>query len=454
MGDDTRSKFLLSQEALPKIAVPDRSTHEKREFALPAALREDAAVAVAPAPEAETKSPAKPDAKASAAQPAAKRDAEKPKSKAKPAAKPDQDKPPKSAATISKQPAPKPSAARDTALDEEAEAADEPRRSGASGYLIGVAAVLLIGGLGYWWTTRDKGGKPAAGKPAAGAAIEPSAKLPSAAPHDEGDSPRSVRSEAPEAPDPSDVASDDHAAPAAAEVFAATVTTKPAGATVELIGTDESGPAPMTFEGLDKASKQLVLVSHPGFMSKEVPLDPHATAPLRVTLEAKPRLIRVETIPDGAVVYVEGRHVKGKVTPLEAQISARLLRRKKFKVAIRKPGFAKLNVWVPVAEGWLEETDAIVFNLEGKLADAPPPPRRVGRRPPPPSEPPADGETPGEGGSIPEADPPIVETPPAGEPAEGVDTPDDKPEPANDSPPPAAVEETPPAAEPPSPDTP
>jgi hypothetical protein len=165
-------------------------------------------------------------------------------------------------------------------------------------------------------------------------------------------------------------------------------------------------------------------------------------------------MLRIETIPDGAVVYVEGRRVKGKVTPLETFVAANLLRRKKIKVAIRKPGYAKLNAWVPMAEGWLEETDAIVYNLEPKLEMARRV-RRVRRQPAPDPEPPADDTAAADDGASADDVGPVADTPPGDDSTAG-DDPPSAGEPAGsgdgpkaDEPPPAEEQ---PAADEPSPE--
>lgn len=383
-GDDSRSKYLLSKEALPKIDIPTKSVHEQRQFALPAALRGDGAAAEpAEVPAAQPAEPTEPPAPKGQKKPAKSEPAPEvaapPAKRGEKLERPSQEKAPARPRVIRVEPPAKLGESEgDAALDDD-ESADEPRSRGFLFYLIGAAVVLLAVGLGYWLTTRGTADDGTAAKPAPRPTSEPRSSEATGAPDTSAHgtaapSPATAPASVPEAP------SSDTNAAAPAATFSATVHTDPATATVELVGTDELGNSPMTFEGLDKGTSHTVLVSKAGYVSKEVTLDPAAEGPLRVTLEAKPKILRIETVPDGAIVYIERRRVRDKVTPMETPVPKWLLRRKRIKVGIRKAGYAKLDAWVPADDGWLEETDAVVYNLEGKLELAPKAPHRRARR--------------------------------------------------------------------------
>ncbi len=404
-GDDKRSKYLLSKEALPKIDIPRKSEHARREFALPAALRggrpseADPAAARAGEPASseskESGTAARTASEAADREPAEKKPAgKKPAGKKSAAKKPKapQEEPREAGRALADRPVAKAKiggaaqSGEDAEVEDDLEPEEEPGRRGGLFYLLVVALVALVIGVGYWLATRDTGQRSP--EKNAGAIREPGSTAASARPDAASPKPPAAVTDSNRTAAATSQHEDEgNQTPAA--TFSATVETEPAEATVELVGTDLMGTAPMTFDRLDPSREHEVLVSKEGYLSKQVALDPNSTGPLHVKLDAKPRVLRIETVPDGAVVYIERKRVRGKVTPMEEPVPRRLLHERRLKVSIRKPGYAKLDRWVPRDEGWLEETDIVVYNLEGKLELAPKQVKRharPGRRNPPTEE--------------------------------------------------------------------
>jgi uncharacterized protein (TIGR02266 family) len=215
------------------------------------------------------------------------------------------------------------------------------------------------------------------------------------------------------------------------ETVSVQVRSTPPGATAALVDGDQSGPTPMTFT-VDKSKKHRVRISHPGFASQEIEVDPARPKPASVTLAPTPWVLRLESTPPGATVYVDGRRVVGH-TPNEFALPRGSERRRQFKISFRLPGYDKLDIVVDNA--FQAEGEAMVQAVQGTLAKrvAPVRPRpQPGPRPPaggdqttPPPDgtgqqgtQPPEGGTPPPGGDTqppPPADPPKPETPPAGQ---------------------------------------
>lgn len=147
------------------------------------------------------------------------------------------------------------------------------------------------------------------------------------------------------------------------------VRSTPRGATAELVGTDQRGPTPMTFE-VDTSKTHTVRLSMPGYAAQEITLDPRQGRPPAVTLALAPMIIRVNSEPTGAFVYVDGRRVTGE-TPTEFRLPDDWRRRKKFKVSLRKEGYDKLDVTV-TADQFQTEGDAGVVVVSETMTKAAP----------------------------------------------------------------------------------
>lgn len=303
------------------------------------------------------------------------------------------------------------------------------------GLLVAAAAIILLVGAGaLYMLTRDEAptGPETAEvptPPVTDPVVDPTPPVPDQ-PSTNPTGPDTVAAAAPDAA-PAAVAEpviemepDEPAVPVETVQFE--VRSVPPGATASVIDGDQSGPTPMKFT-LDKSKKHRVRVSHPGFASQEIELDPARPQPARVTLAPVPWIVKFESTPPKAVIYVDGRRVVGE-TPNEFQLPAGWEKRKHLKVSFRLPHHEKLDIVVDHA--FAAEGEAMVQTVRGTLVPGEPAPHRPasggGTRPAPggqPTPPAPGGEEPpagGEGGgeeppATPPADPPPSTPPPAPE---------------------------------------
>jgi uncharacterized protein (TIGR02266 family) len=261
-------------------------------------------------------------------------------------------------------------------------ATDIPQRqtSGGGGGLI-AAAVLLVGAAafgGYWFLLRDDG--KAQKKTADTAAPNtPTPTPPTPAP----------------TPTPSNTGVTDPAPPENVdppakppETYKTTLAAKPAGAMIELVGTDQKSKTPATFE-LEKGKTYTARITAPGFVAKEVSLAEGAKQK-PVKLAAMKRVLRLTSEPEGAVVYIYGKQY---TTPSDVELTGMLAKRKKLWLAFRKKGYKKLNIGVKTSASLFSENgDLMVQEVVGKLEARPvaavkrPVARRVNRPKPKPKK--------------------------------------------------------------------
>ena len=160
------------------------------------------------------------------------------------------------------------------------------------------------------------------------------------------------------------------------------ITTQPAGATVELLNTDQKGPSPLTVT-LEQGKQYQVRVSQSGFVPQEVPLSSTTAAPLKVELKPMPKLLRVTSRPQGATVFVNGKRMRG-LTPLDIDWSKSLSVQTRARVSVRKRGFRRRDLWAhSKADSFKQDGEVLVQKIEAKLlAVVRPTPARVPRRDP------------------------------------------------------------------------
>jgi PEGA domain-containing protein len=155
------------------------------------------------------------------------------------------------------------------------------------------------------------------------------------------------------------------------------------GATVEITGTDQKGPAPFTAK-LEKGKPYKARISARGFAATEIDIQGGA-AKQTFKLVAKPRLIMVSSDPPGAQIFVDGAPT-GKVTPIEIELTAAQVAKKSVRVELRKKGFRPLASTFDVTK-FTDGDTQMTARFDEKLAVAP-----VVTRPPaggrPPSTPP------------------------------------------------------------------
>jgi uncharacterized protein (TIGR02266 family) len=181
------------------------------------------------------------------------------------------------------------------------------------------------------------------------------------------------------------------------------------GATVEIIGTDQKGPAPFNAK-LEKGKPYKARITARGFAANEI--DILGGAPKQTfKLVAKPRLIMVSSDPPGAQIFIDGTPT-GKVTPVEIELTAAQVAKKSVRVELRKKGFRPLASTFDVAK-FTDGDTQMTARFDEKLAVAP-----AVTRPPaggrPPSTPPGSDTSSDTGSADPTA-------PPSGGSAQGGD---------------------------------
>jgi uncharacterized protein (TIGR02266 family) len=291
--------------------------------------------------------------------------------------------------------------------------------------LFAAAVVLAIIGGGAFLLATERGGEILA--KLTGGTVEPPAEpgtvatptpppqpVPVAVPPD-------AAAQAVAEPEPEIVMEEEPEVPV--ELVEVQVRSTPPGATAALVDGDQSGPTPMTFK-VDKAKKHRVRISQPGFVSQEIELDPAQPKPAPVTLAAIPRVIRTESTPPGATIYVNGRRVPGH-SPNEFPLPPDLQKRKKLTISFRIPGYDKLDI--DIAPAFQAEGEAMVQTVQGTLVKSAP--RAPATTPTRPQQQPATGDEvtlppeegagqQGGGQAPPPAEPPKADTPPAAPPGQ------------------------------------
>lgn len=158
------------------------------------------------------------------------------------------------------------------------------------------------------------------------------------------------------------------AAPTVETVIAASVE----GARVEVSGTDQKGDAPFTAK-LEKGKTYQAKVSAKGFVTLDLAVT-GGDAKQTAKLVAKPRVIAVDSDPQGALIFVDNG-ATGHTTPFEVELTAAQAAKKTVRIQLRKSGFKSVEKVVELAK--LTEDDAkLTTKIEEKLAVAPPPPPR------------------------------------------------------------------------------
>jgi uncharacterized protein (TIGR02266 family) len=153
------------------------------------------------------------------------------------------------------------------------------------------------------------------------------------------------------------------------------------GATVEIPGTDQSGPAPFTAK-LEKGKLYKVRILARGFATSEIDIkggDPKQIA----KLVAKPRFLEVSSDPAGAQISIDGSGT-GKTTPFEIELTAAQIAKKSVRVVLRKPGFRSIDRTIDFAK-FTDVDTRMTAKLDEKMTPAPVsrPPAGAGSAKPP-----------------------------------------------------------------------
>jgi uncharacterized protein (TIGR02266 family) len=136
------------------------------------------------------------------------------------------------------------------------------------------------------------------------------------------------------------------------------------GSTVEIVGTGQSGPAPLTAK-LEKGKPYKARITAHGFASLELDIKGGDDKQI-AKLVAKPRMIAVESDPTGALIWIDNSST-GHSTPAEIELTAAQAAKKSVHVQLRKSGYKTIDRVVDL--GKLTEDDTkLGTKLEEKLS--------------------------------------------------------------------------------------
>ena len=169
-------------------------------------------------------------------------------------------------------------------------------------------------------------------------------------------------------PDPVPEPAPDPVPEPAAEMVKVKLTATP-GATLSLVGGDQSGAAPFTFE-IEKGTSVEVRASKQGFVDQVVTIEGGKPAQ-RVNLVAKLRVVQIESTPAGASVTINGKKQPG-VTPMDVTLAGPLARAPSIRIGVSKPGFllGKATI-VSASAQWDDQDDTMRHSVSVPLQERP-----------------------------------------------------------------------------------
>jgi uncharacterized caspase-like protein len=117
------------------------------------------------------------------------------------------------------------------------------------------------------------------------------------------------------------------------------VTSDPAGATASVGGTAQSGKTPITFRRLIASRPYRIKIERPGFLASEITIRPEDGDPPVVKLKRKPIVLRVNSDPPGAAVWLSHWRQKTLTTPVDIRLPASLQGAKRVRISLEKEGY-------------------------------------------------------------------------------------------------------------------
>lgn len=164
--------------------------------------------------------------------------------------------------------------------------------------------------------------------------------------------------------------------PPTAALVATDLATNAPRATIEVLGTDQKGAAPLS-ANLEKDKAYKVRVVAPGYVAQDVEVK-GGQAKLVIKLEPKPRIIMVTSEPKGALILLE-RAAIGHSTPFDVKLSNAQALKRTVRIGLIKGGYRPIDRQVPI-EAFEEEDTRMVAKLDLKMEVQ----QVVIRQPPPP----------------------------------------------------------------------
>ena len=165
-------------------------------------------------------------------------------------------------------------------------------------------------------------------------------------------------------------------------------------AQIEVLGTDQAGPAPLTAR-LEKGKAYKVRVSAHGYAALELDIkggDEKSIA----KLVAKPRVISIVTDPPGAAITIDSV-ATGRTTPSDIELTSAQGAKKLVRIQLKKSGFRSIDRTLEIAK-LTEDDTRMLATLDEKLTVQAPRPQPAPVKPQPP-------ETEGPGGDVPVTSP-------------------------------------------------
>ena len=135
------------------------------------------------------------------------------------------------------------------------------------------------------------------------------------------------------------------------------------GATVEIIGANQSGPAPFTAK-LEKGKPYQARVTAPTFLALTLDFKGGDDKPT-AKLAPKPRVISIRTDPPGALIAVDGSGT-GHSTPFDVELTEAQAAKKTVRVRVKKSGFVTLDRVIELAK-LTEDDTRMVATIDEKL---------------------------------------------------------------------------------------
>jgi uncharacterized protein (TIGR02266 family) len=136
------------------------------------------------------------------------------------------------------------------------------------------------------------------------------------------------------------------------------------GSTVEIVGTDQKGPAPFTAK-LEKDKPYKARVVAPGYAPQEIEVK-GGQDKQTAKLVLKPRVIMVASEPAGADIYIDSVNTQ-KITPSEVQLTPTQAAKPKVRVALRRPGYRPIDQSVE-AKAFKDGDDKMTASITVKLS--------------------------------------------------------------------------------------
>jgi uncharacterized protein (TIGR02266 family) len=118
-----------------------------------------------------------------------------------------------------------------------------------------------------------------------------------------------------------------------------TVITATKGATIEVVGTDQKGPSPLTAK-LEKDKAYTVRATAPGYLANEFTVKGGEKATAKLTF--KPHIVSVTTDPAGADIYVDNVNTQ-KMTPSDVELTQAQSAKPRVRISLRRPGFRPID---------------------------------------------------------------------------------------------------------------